>query len=319
MLRLLIIRAATALLTLLVVSILVFAAIHQIPGSYEDLILGPFQSPEARDRIVSQYALDGSLPEQFLAWARNVVTGDLGTSMASGEAVASELWRRALPTVQLAVMASLLGLIVGVPLGLVAALADRRPRLRATSRLFGALGLSLPDFVIGTILVYVFSRWSLGFTVGGYVSIFDEPLTNLKAMTLPAATLGVLGIALVMRTMRDAVLTVMAEPFTMAAVARGDSPASIIRHHVLRNSAIPIVTVMATRLGYLLGGTVIIESLFSIPGVGIYIVNAIGNRDYAVLQGGVLCAAAAFIVLNMIADVAYGFIDPRVVARGGTR
>lgn len=305
-------RFAIAVGTLLVTSVLVFAAIHHVPGGYADVLLGPFQSEAAQARVAEQYHLGDPLPVQYWAWLRNVFTGDLGVSLVTQDSVAAELWRRTGPTFQLTLMASVMAAGIGVPLGFVAAIADNRPVVRALCRIVGASGLSVPDFVLGTALVYAFSRWSLWLTVGGYVPFIDDPVDNLRAMALPTLCLGVFGIALVMRTTRDAVLTTLAEPFVTAAVARGERPATVVRRHLVRNSSLPIVTVLTTYVGVLLGGAVIVENLFGVPGIGSYVVNSIRNRDYAVLQGGVLVAAAIVIVANMLADSMYALIDPRL-------
>ena len=185
-------------------------------------------------------------------------------------------------------------------------------------RLVGALGASVPEFVLGSALIFVFSRWSLGLKVGGFVALAQDPWANLKSVVLPTASLSVFGIALILRTTRDAVLRVLTEGHILAAVARGETPWRIVRHHVLRNASIPIVTVTATYFGFLLGGAVIAEILFSIPGVGYYIYSSLEGRDYAVVQAGVLLASFAFVSLNMLADLAYALIDPRIGATRAT-
>jgi len=183
-------------------------------------------------------------------------------------------------------------------------------------RLVGALGASVPEFVLGSALIYAFSRWSLGLKVGGFVPLAVDPWRNLQTLALPTLSLAVFGIALVVRTTRDAVLRTLTEGHILASVGRGLAPAAIVRHHVLRNAAIPVVTVTATYFGFLLGGAVIAEVLFSVPGVGYYVFSSLEGRDYGVVQAGVLLAAAVFGGLNMLADVAYALIDPRI---GSTR
>jgi peptide/nickel transport system permease protein len=152
--------------------------------------------------------------------------------------------------------------------------------------------------------------------VGGYIPFADDPVENLRVMFLPALTLTAFGIAVVVRTGRDAVASVMSAPHVTAAFARGESVRHIVRHHVVRNAAIPVLTVLATYTGYLMGGVVIVENLFSLPGLGQAALNAVSDRDYAVVQGVVLAGAAAFIAINMLADFAYGVIDPRVARLG---
>jgi peptide/nickel transport system permease protein len=212
----------------------------------------------------------------------------------------------------------MLALGIGMPLGIASGIRSGGGR-GGSGRLVGALGASVPEFVLGSALIFVFSRWSLGLKVGGFVPLLQDPWGNLRSVVLPTASLSVFGIALILRTTRDAVLRVMTEGHILAAVARGETPYLVVRHHILRNAAIPIVTVTATYFGFLLGGAIIAEILFSIPGVGYYVFSSLESRDYAVVQAGVLLASFAFVSLSMLADVAYALIDPRIGAkRSGT-
>ena len=323
-------RITSAVVTLIGVSILVFTAIHLIPGSYEDVLLGVDALPAARERVREQYGFDDPLPQQYLRWFLAFVGGDMGIALCRNQqsigqqacenadqtTIKAEFLRRAPATIQLAFMAAGLANLIGIPLGILAALSAGSRYVRAISRAISAFGMGIPGFVIGTLFVYFFSVYDWGLSVGGYVPFSEDPETNLRAMALPAITLSVFGIALFARTTRDAVLNVLAEPYIMAAVARGETPGQIVRRHVLRNAAIPIVTVSAVNMGYLLGGAAIAEVLFSVPGFGWYVLAAINKRDYAVVQAGVLVAAVAFIGVNLLADLAYAVIDPRVVRRG---
>jgi peptide/nickel transport system permease protein len=313
-------RLFSALVTMLGVATLVFFALRFIPGGYADMVLGPFATPEARAAIAERYGLGEPLHLQYLHWLAALLQGDFGVSLVTRQSVIAEILRRAPVTLQLALMALGLALLIGIPFGIIAGTTSRPGRTRGgLARLIGALGASVPDFVLGSVFIFVFSVWSLGLTVGGYVPFFRDPVTNLRAMVLPAVTLGVFGIALVLRTTRDAVLRVMTEGHITAAVARGEKPRDVIRLHVLRNAAIPIVTVAATYFGYLLGGAVVVEVLFSIPGIGLFTYNALENRDYAVVQAGVLIAAAVFITINILADIAYALLDPRIGAGRAAR
>jgi peptide/nickel transport system permease protein len=308
-------RVGQAALTLLGVSLLTFLALRLLPGGWADIVLGPFTSPEARAFLVQQYDLEGSVFEQYLSWLRALVHGDFGTSLATRRSIAEEMLRRTPATIELALLSTFLAFLVGLPFGVLAALRESGAGVRWAGRLVGGLGASTPEFVLGSILLFLLPGWSLGFSERGFVSPFEDLGANLRAMLVPAASLAVFGVALILRTTRDAVRRVLTEGHIVLAVSRGERPITIVREHVLRNAAIPIVTVTSTFLGYLLGGAVVAEVLFAIPGVGLYVFNALNNRDYGVVQAGVMISAAIFILINMTADIAYALIDPRVAQR----
>lgn len=303
---------ASGLSTMLGAAVLVFFALRFVPGGYADMLLGPFVTPAAREAIEKRYGLDQPLPAQFLHWLTAILHGDFGVSMVTQKPVLDEFFRRAPVTFELAILALAMALLVGLPLGVAAGVAPAKAKRSGLARLVGAFGVSVPDFVLGTALIFVFSVWSLWLKVGGFVPFGEDPILNLRTMLLPATTLAVFGAALIVRTTRDAVLRVMTEPFITAAVARGETPAVIVRRHVLRNAAIPVVTVITTYFGFLLSGAVVVEVLFSIPGIGLFSYNGLGNRDYAIVQAGVLLAACVFITINMLADMLYVLIDPRL-------
>ncbi len=306
-------RLGIATLTLVGVSILVFAGLRLLPGGFEQMVLGPDASVEARAELVAKFGLDRSGPAQYVKWLGTAATGDFGVSMATSKPVADEMLRRAPATIQVALVATATALVVGLPLGLMAGLGVGR--WRSVGRMVGALGASVPEVVLGSVLVYVFSRWSLGATVGGYVPFTEDPGVSVRATLLPGMSLGIFGIALLVRTTRDSVQRVLTDGHVLTAISQGRSRWQIVRHHVLRNASIPVLTVTATYIGYLLGGALIAEILFSVPGIGLYVYSALGNRDYAVVQAGVLLAAAVFIAVNTLADLGYAVLDPRIDAR----
>jgi peptide/nickel transport system permease protein len=305
-------RVGIALFTMFSVTLIVFAAMRMLPGGFEMIILGPIQTEEVRAVITQKFGLDKPLPVQFLRWLLAAVQGDFGTSMITQTPVADELLRRAPATLQLALMSVAAVLLVGLPLGVASGIGNSSRKVKAGARLIGALGAGTPDFVLGTILVYIFSVWSLGLTVGGYVPFFDDPFANLRAMALPTLTLSVFGIALILRTTRESVLTVMTSGHITAAVARGETPFEIVTRQVLRNASLPVLTVTTMYFSALIGGAVIVETLFSIPGIGLYTWNSLHNRDYVVTQSAVLIFSAVFITFNMLVDIAYALIDPRI-------
>lgn len=307
-------RLAVALLTLAVVAVVVFVAMRLIPGNYAEAVLGPQATPEAHAVMNAKYGLDDSALVQFGKWVQATLTGDFGTSLTSGDAVLSELGSRAMVTVELAVLGGLLALAVGVPLGLLGGMTRKRRR-RGVVRVGNSVLLSLPDIMVGAILVYVISTYEVPFTIGAWTPLFSDPVANLQAALPAALTIAVLGMGFVTATTRGAVEEILAEPYVHAARARGATRAQIVRRHVLRNTSVPVLTVFAVYLGYLLGGAVIAEVLFSLDGIGRYVVDAASHRDYPVVQGTVIASAAAFVLINMAVDLLYGVLDPRIGAR----
>ncbi|MFD5556113.1 ABC transporter permease [Streptomyces sp. NPDC127068] len=309
-------RVGVAALTLTGVSILIFGAVRAMPGRYSDLVLGPLASRAEKDAAAERYGLDGSLPEQYVHWLLHAVRGDFGISMASQTPVASEFAERLPATVTLTALALCVTVLIGVPLGVLTGI--RGSGGGRTGRLLGSLGLSLPEFVLGSLVVFVFTRYGLGLTVGAYVPWDQGPLRSVLSLALPAAVLAVFCTAAVARTTRDSVLGVLVEPHIAAAIARGESTAHIVRHHVLRNASIPVLTLLATLTAYLLGGAVIVERLFNTPGLGSFLVDGLDRRDYAIVQAGVLLAATVFIVVNVLVDIVCGIIDPRISNQAGS-
>jgi peptide/nickel transport system permease protein len=310
-------RLGHAAITLLCVSILIFVALRALPGGFAEMMLGPLTTPEAKRFMTEQYGLDRDPIVQYFEWLAALLRGDLGISLVTKSSIGQELLRRAPATIELASLATAISLLVGLPLGVVAGIQEAGRGLRLAGRLLGAIGTGTPQFVIGSVFLYFLSGWSLGFSERGFVSLFDSPRDNLAAMIIPAITLSLFGIALVVRTSSDAVQRVLTEGHILTAVSHGDRPMEIVLHHVMRNAAIPILTVASAFFGYLLGGAVLVEVLFSIPGIGLYTYNGLNNRDYAVVEAGVIISAVVFIVMNTLVDILYALIDPRVARRNG--
>ncbi|MET8977052.1 ABC transporter permease [Streptomyces sp. NPDC004539] len=305
-------RVTAAALTLLGVSVLIFAALRAMPGSYTELVLGPLATPEQKASAAASFGLDRPVAEQYGHWLRNTVTGDFGTSLVTRSPVASEFADRLPVTVTLTVLALALTLLIGVPLGVYTATRAGGGRGGAAGRLLSAFGMSLPEFVLGSLVVFLFTRYRLGLSVGTYTPWSEGPLASAGSLFLPACVLAVFCTAATARTTRDAVLGVLVEPHIAAAVARGEPKGFIVRHHVLRNASVPVLTLVATLSAYLLGGAVIVERLFDVPGLGSYLVDGLDRRDYAVVQAGVLLAATVFITANLLVDLLSGLLDPRL-------
>jgi peptide/nickel transport system permease protein len=285
-------RVFSAVVTLLLISLLIFAASRLMPGGFAEVVLGPFASDAEKAAVSAKYGLDQGIFTQYWLWLSAALSGDFGVSMITREAVTTEFGLRLPVTAELTLFGMGAAILVGVPLGVWTAVRGRKGG--AVGRLASGFGVSLPEFVLGSLVVFLFSRYALGLTVGRYVPMSDDLGRNLQVMVLPAAVLSVFVIAVTARTTRDAVLNVLVEPFIAAAVARGESPGEIIRRHVLRNASIPVITVLGTVTAYLLGGAVIIEYLFNLPGIGSYIVQAV-----------------VFVVMNTLTDAAAGVLDPR--------
>ncbi len=312
-------RALSSAATLLGVSVLIFAAVRLMPGGFAETVLGPFATAEQKAELAARYGLDQAVFIQYGHWLAAVAGGDFGVSMISRQPVGAELLARLPVTAELTVLAVLASVLAGVPLGVLTAVRARPEGGGAAGRLLSGLGVSVPEFVLGSLVVFVFSRYALGLKVGSWVPLTQDPAANLATMILPAAVLSVFSISVTARTTRDAVMGVLVEPYVTAAVGRGESPWFIVRHHILRNAATPVVTLIGTTTAYLLGGALIVEHVFNLPGVGSYIVQAVGRRDYAVVQAGVLLAAGVFIVMNVLIDLLVGMLDPRLGVMAGRR
>lgn len=311
-------RLGGALLTLFGVAVLVFFVLRVIPGDAITASLGTASgllSEGARRSLESYYGLDQPLPEQFASWLGNVLTGNLGVSIRSGEPVGA-MTLRALPvTLELALLATIIGSLAGVALGVLAASRPRAARDSA-SQTVGLLGLALPSFVLGTALVTILSS-SLHYfpNAAGYVTPLQDPWLNLQQMIFPALVLAFGLAAPIMRTTRSAVLEVSRQDFVRTARGKGVAPRRVMVRHILHNSLIPVVTMIGIQFGYLLGGAVIVERIFALPGLGQQVLNGISQRDYAVVQSTVLVIAACFVAVNLLVDVLYARIDPRVRLR----
>lgn len=300
--------------TLLGVSILTFLFLRLIPGDAIAVRLGTATalSPEQLAQFRAYFGIDQPLHIQYLTWLLSLFKGDAGYSIRTGQPVASEIASRLPATLELALAAAGVALLVGIPLGLASAL---RPNgtLDLLSRGFGLLGLSLPNFWLGTLIILLFARYLRWMpNTGGYVDLFTDPSANLKFIVFPAVTLGVAMAAVVMRTTRSAMLDVLGADYIRTARAKGLPPSAVINRHALKNSLIVVVTILGIQVGYLLGGAVVVEEVFSVPGLGRLLLNAISQRDYAVVQASVLLIAVLFVTVNTFVDILYGYLDPRI-------
>ena len=304
-------RLAIAVPTLFIVTILIFGLQHLLPGDPALALLGEDRSPQAYEEVRRQYNLDKPVPVQYALWLGNALTGDLGVSLRTKTPVADLIADKLPVTVQLACMAMLIALLIGIPTGILSAV-KRNSFWDYAANVLGLSGQSVPTFWLGIMLILLFSvRWGV-LPASGYVSPFESPGENLRAMIMPAFVLGVALAAVMMRHTRGAMLSVLRSDYVRTARAKGLNERRVVLRHALRNALIPIITLGALQLGQLLSGAVLTEQVFTIPGFGKLIVDAVFNRDYAVVQGVVLVTATAYIALNLLADMAYFLVNPRL-------
>jgi peptide/nickel transport system permease protein len=310
-------RAAKLILHLIPVwigvSLLSFMLLRLIPGDTATMMLGTRYTEERAARLREAHGLDQPLPVQYLRWISRVARGDLGVSAYTGRPVRDEILERLPVTAQLAGGALLLALLFAVPLAMLGATRHGRAGDQLAQTV-GLTGLSVPNFWLGTVLILMFSLGPAGLPSGGYIAPNISLIDNLRHMILPTLALSLAVAAVLLRMCRSALLDVLDEDFIELARAKGLPRRRQLWVHALKNAWLPVMTVLGIQCGYLLGGSVVIESVFSLPGIGLLAYNAIQARDYVLLQGVILFVATAFLLINLIVDLLYSWIDPRIRA-----
>jgi peptide/nickel transport system permease protein len=306
-------RTGQALIALLGVSIVVFSLIHLVPGDPIRAALGTRFDQDIYDALLVRSGLDQPLLVQFVDWLGRALTGDLGVSFRSGRAVTTELGDRLPATLLLAGGSLVIGLLIALPLGIVSAVRQGKPVDYVASTL-SQVGVSVPDFWFGILLILLVSRTLGWLPPGGYVPLTEDPVEALRRLLLPALTAGVVTGSILTRFVRSSVLEAMQADHVRLARAKGMPERHVLRHHVLRNAWIPVVTITGLQLATLLGGIVVVEVVFSWPGIGRLALDAVNGRDYPVLQGAVLVIAVGFLLVNLLVDLVYGKLDPRIRA-----
>jgi peptide/nickel transport system permease protein len=297
--------------TLFFVSVIIFGLQRLLPGDPALVMAGEERDPAIIEQIRREYRLDQPLPVQYAAWVAAAVTGNLGESMRLKEPVFRLITQKFPVTMQLALMAIVISLAIGVTAGVISAVW-RNSWIDYAANLVALAGISTPNFWLGIMLIFLFSV-NLGWLpASGYVSPFEDFWQSLKTTILPAFVLGNSFAAVLMRHTRSAMLTALAADYVRTARAKGLPARAVILKHAMRNALTPVITLGALELGTLLSGAVLTEQVFSIPGFGKLIVDSVFNRDYAVVQGVVLVTATAYILLNLIADVLYILVNPRL-------
>lgn len=304
-------RLAIAIPTLLLVSIMVFSLLKFLPGDPAIALAGEERDPAVIEYLRQKYSLDQPLYVQYGKWLAGIVQGDFGLSIRTRLPIGEMIAQKLPVTIQLSVMAMILATLIGIPAGIIAALKRGTAADYGVS-IIGLAGLSVPSFWLGIMLILLFAVTLGWFPSGGYVAFFDSPLDNLRHTLLPSLVLGTAAAAIVMRHTRSAMLQVLKQDYVRTARAKGLKERIVVVRHVLRNSLVPVVTMSTLHLGELLSGAVLTEQVFGIPGFGKMIVDGVFSRDYAVVQAVVLCSAALFLLMNLLADIAYVILSPRL-------
>ncbi|AGP55441.1 ABC transporter permease [Streptomyces rapamycinicus] len=304
-------RLGESLITLFLVSVVVFAGVRALPGDTATALAGEEPTPEAIAQIRESYGLDDNIVVQYVRYVRHAATGDLGVSSRTGLPVLDSVMEALPVTLELSALALLLAVVVGVGAGVVAAVRRGRPEEWLVNAV-ALLGLSVPAFWLGIVLVLAFAIAVPVFAASGFVPFGVDPMENLRHMVLPVIVLGSGLAAVVMRQTRAAMLGSLSADYVRTARAKGLSRRQVIMGHALRNSLVTVVTVLGLQLGHLISGAVVTEQIFVLPGFGKLTIDAVFSRDYAMVQGVVLFTSTAYILVNLLVDLAYSVIDPRI-------
>jgi peptide/nickel transport system permease protein len=293
------------------VSVIVFGLVHLVPGDPVRLALGTRFSQETYDALQERSGLDQPLLQQFFGWFGGALTGDLGVSFRSGDTVAALIGERLPATLTLALASILVALVIAVPLGTISALRPRSVVDRVAT-VISQFGISVPEFWMGIVLILVFAGTLGWLPSGGYVPLTEDPVGWLQRLVLPAVVTGVVSGSVITRFVRSSVLEALGADHVRTAQAKGLPQRQVFTWHVLRNALLPLVTVTGVQLAYLLSGVVVVEIVFSWPGLGQLALQSVQARDYPVLQGAILLFAVVFLVINLVVDLLYTAIDPRI-------
>nr|WP_255353501.1 ABC transporter permease [Mycobacterium sp. EPa45] len=293
------------------VLVVVFALVHLVPGDPVRIALGTRYTPEAYQALRSASGLDRPLITQFFSYAGSALTGDLGVSFRNGEPVTATLLERLPATVSLALVGILIALVIALPAGIYSALHRGRPG-DGIVRVASQFGVSVPDFWMGILLIGLFASTLGWLPTSGYRPLLQDPGGWLRHIVLPGLTVGLVAGAIMTRYVRSAVLEVADAGYVRTARSKGLPPAVVTSRHIVRNALIPVLTITGIQLATILGGVIVVEVVFAWPGLGRLTYNAVAARDYPVIQGAVLLIAALFLLINLIVDVLYAVVDPRI-------
>src|SRR5262245_28496268 len=309
--RYLVQRLVGMLLMLVIISIVSYSMVRLLPGDPVNAIFGDGGNPAVMAAVRADLGLDQPAAQYYFVWVGRLLRGDFGRSIQSNKPVLETLASQLVPTVELTIMASLVTGVIALPLGILAAVR-RGTALDWGASVFAVLGLSVPNFFLGILLIFVFSLLLGWLPPSGWRDPFRDPLQSIRYMVLPSVALGLAFAASIMRQVRSGLVEVLNLDYMRTARAKGLGDRQAIIRHALRNSLIPVVTVVGLMIGRLLGGAVVVETIFAIPGIGRTVVDAIFGRDYPVIQCAVLLIAGVVLVVNLIVDLLYALIDPRI-------
>ena len=311
MLELVVKRLISAIPTLFLVTLMVFSLQKLLPGDPITAMAGEERDPAVIAQLREQYHLNDPIPSQYFHWVGNALRGDFGTSLRTQEPVLQLIASKLPVTLELSLLAMIVALIIGITMGVLAAV-NKGTWIDNGTNFLALSGISIPHFWLGVLLIMLFSVKLHWLPASGYVPFSEDPLQNLKTMLLPAAVLGTGLSATLMRHTRAAMIAVLKADYIRTARAKGLVPKKVIMKHALRNALVPIITLTTLLFGELLGGAVLSEQVFTIPGFGKMIVDSVFNRDYAVVQGVVMVVAVGFLLMNLLADVLYVLVNPRM-------
>ena len=309
--RFLVRRLIYSLVVLVGVLVVVFALVHLVPGDPVRVALGTRYTPEAYAALRSASGLDRPLAEQFFSYARSAVTGDLGVSFRNGDPVTLTLLDRLPATVSLAVVGIVIALLIAIPAGIWAALHEGRLS-DAIVRIGSQFGVSIPDFWMGILLIGLFAATLGWLPTSGYQPLMTNPAGWLRHVILPGVTVGIVAAAIMTRYVRSAVLEVASMGYVRTAKSKGLPPRVVTFRHIMRNALVPVLTITGIQLATILGGVIVVEVVFAWPGLGRLVYNSVAARDYPVIQGAVLLIATIFLTINLLVDVLYAVVDPRI-------
>ena len=304
-------RLLSMIPVLLIVAVFVFFLIHFIPGDPASVMLGPEATPEEVENLREQLGLNLPIYQQFLQWFGNLFQGDLGQSVYMDMPVIQAFAEHIGPTFSLALLAQGVSILIAIPIGVLAA-RKRGTHVDRTFMLIAMLGMSIPSFLLALLLMLVFGVKLQWLPVAGYEELASGLWEHVKYLILPALSLGAIQAAVISRMTRSSMIDILSMNYIKTAKAKGVKERVIIYKHAFRNAFIPILTILGETFGSLITGAVVTETVFNLPGIGQLVVNAITRRDYAVIQGTILLIAATYLVLNLLIDLLYGVVDPRV-------